>query len=375
VLTQLASTITRLRLARCLVLTAATFAGVGGVGLPASAEAAIPVTPLLDCVATPPAADTADAGTLTAYFGYQDTGPAFNILVGDLNQVFPGLQDQDQPTTFSHGSFPDAFNVQWDPSVIPTKNWELNTTIVTASADSTPCTAGATGPASDLTPTSATLTGLINSRDQATSYRFDWGTSTAYGQSTPAQTASDTQPQLESESLTGLAPATTYHYRLAADNSEVSTTGADGTFTTPSSPAAAGADIALTQGSVSSATIGRPFAYTLTVIDRGPAAATGVKVTDALPGGLTVLSSSASQGSCSGEANLTCAIGSLASGARATITIQVRPLTFANLTNTAFASGDQADPNVANNASITRLTPTFSWPTFARSGPARATRG
>jgi uncharacterized repeat protein (TIGR01451 family) len=367
--------VTRLRVARCSVLTAVALAGAGGVVLTASAQAAIPITPLLDCVATPPAGDSADAGTLTAYFGYQNTGPAFNVLVGDLNQVFPGEQDQGQPSTFSHGSFPDAFNVQWDPSVIPTWNWELNSTIITAAADSTPCIAGATGPASDLTPTSATLTGLINSRDQETSYHFDWGTSTAYGQSTPTQTTSDTQPQLESASLSSLAADTTYHYRLVSGNSEVSSTGVDGTFTTPSAPAPAGADIALTQGQPSSAAIGRPFAYTLTVIDHGPAAATGVKVTDALPGGLTVLSSSASQGSCHGTANVSCAIGSLASGASATITIQVRPLTLAGLTNAAFASADQADPNVANNASTTRVTPTLFRRTFAPRRPTRAGRG
>jgi uncharacterized repeat protein (TIGR01451 family) len=363
-----------LRLGRCSALTTVALVGAGGVVLTASAQAATPIAPLLDCVATPPAGDAADAGTLTAYFGYQNTGPAFNILVGDLNQVFPGEQDQGQPSTFSHGSFPDAFNVQWDPSVIPTWNWELNNTIITAAADSTPCIAGATGPASDLTPTSATLTGLINSRDQETSYHFDWGTSTAYGQSTATQATSETQPQLESASLGSLAADTTYHYRLVAGNSEVSSTGVDGTFTTPSAPAPAGADIALTQGQPSSAAIGRPFAYRLTVVDHGPAAATGVRVADALPGGMTLLSSSASQGSCRGTASLSCAIGSLARGVSATVTIRVRPFTLVSVTNTAFASADQADPNVANNVATTRLTPTLSWRMFARRRPGRAAR-
>jgi uncharacterized repeat protein (TIGR01451 family) len=365
----------RSRLARCSALTGVALAGVGGVVAPAFAQAAaIPITPLLDCVATPPAGDTADAGTLTAYFGYQNTGPSFNLLVGDLNQVFPyGQQDQGQPMTFSPGSFPDAFDLQFEPPIISSVNWELNGTIVTASADSTPCIAGATGPASDLTSTSATLTGLINSRDQATSYYFNWGTSTAYGQSTATQSTSNTQPQLESESLTGLAPDTTYHYQLIADNSEVSTAGADGTFTTPSSPTAAGADVALTQQQPISARVGQPFTYTLKVTDDGPATATDVSVTDALPSGLSPLSVSSSQGSCAEQANLNCAIGSLANGASATITIQIRPLTSASLTNTAFASADQSDPNVVNNASIARVTPTSSQRTSPRQMSPRKT--
>jgi uncharacterized repeat protein (TIGR01451 family) len=401
VLTRLTSLMGRSRLVRCSVLTVVALAGVGGVVVPASARAAIPITPLLDCVATP-AGDTAGAGTLTAYFGYQNTGPSFNLLTGDLNQLFPGEQDQGQPMTFSPGSFPDAFDIQFEPSVIPSVSWELNGTIVTASADSTPCIAGATGPASDLTSTSATLTGLISSRDQATSYYFNWGTSTAYGQSTATQSTSNTQPQLESESLTGLAAGTTYHYRLIADNSEVSTTGADGTFTTPSSPTVAGADgtpssptgagadgtpisptiagaegapspptvagadVALTQAQPVAARVGRPFAYKLTVTDHGPATASGVKVIDALPSGLTLLSSHSSQGSCAKQANLTCTIGALASGASVTITVQVRPLSSASLTNAAFASADQPDPDVANNAAVTRLKPTLPRRTPAR---------
>jgi hypothetical protein len=274
VLTQLASMMRRSRLTRCSALTGVALAGVGGVVLPASAQATISLAPVVDCVATPPVGDTADAGTLTAYFGYQDTSPSgYYIDTGELNEVGPfGLQDQGQPVDFSAGSFPDAFDIQFEPTIHSSVEWELNGTLVTATADSIPCIAGATGPASDLTSTSATLTGLINSRDQETGYYFNWGTSTAYGQSTATQSTSNTQPQLESESLTGLAPDTTYHYQLIADNSEVSTTGADGTFTTPSSPTvagadgtpspptAAGADIALTQTQPVAVRVGRPFA-------------------------------------------------------------------------------------------------------------------
>src|SRR5262249_21144737 len=72
--------------------------------------------------------------------------------------------------------------------------------------------------ATSVTPSSATLTGTIDDRGYNTSYRFECGKTSSYGQVTPdsgtlgqAGTASIGWP------VTGLDPATTYHYRLMAD--------------------------------------------------------------------------------------------------------------------------------------------------------------
>ena len=97
---------------------------------------------------------------------------------------------------------------------------------------------------------------------------------------------------------------------------------------------------------------GQNLAYLLQVTNNGPSSATGVTVTDTLPGGVTFLSATPSQGSCSGTGTLTCNLGTLVNGVTATITISVTvPLTAGTLTNTATVTGSPADPNSANNTS------------------------
>jgi uncharacterized repeat protein (TIGR01451 family) len=117
------------------------------------------------------------------------------------------------------------------------------------------------------------------------------------------------------------------------------------------------ADLAITKvDSADPSTAGRDLTYTLTVTNNGPNPATGVTVTDTLPSGITARSSSASQGSCSGTSTVTCALGDLASGASATVTIVVRPGSAGTITNTASVSGNQPDPDNANNSASQQTT-------------------
>ncbi len=91
-----------------------------------------------------------------------------------------------------------------------------------------------TGAATSVSLTSATLNGQVNPNGAATSYLFQYGTTTSYGSSTPAGSAGaarDTVPV--AATLTGLVPGHTYHYRIEASNSLGTTTGGDATFTTP----------------------------------------------------------------------------------------------------------------------------------------------
>jgi hypothetical protein len=87
--------------------------------------------------------------------------------------------------------------------------------------------------------TSATVTGTVNPNNATTTYEFQYGTTTSYTQQTIAQTlpASKTT-SIVSETLTGLTPGTTFHYRLVAlHGTSVSSAGADETFFTLPDPA------------------------------------------------------------------------------------------------------------------------------------------
>ncbi len=109
-----------------------------------------------------------------------------------------------------------------------------------------------------------------------------------------------------------------------------------------------GADLAITMTAPASVQTGANLTYTITVTNNGPLNATGVTVTDALPGGLS--GSNLSSG-CTGTTTITCAIGALNSGQSApAITITVTPNAAGTLTNTASVAGGQPDPNISNNS-------------------------
>jgi hypothetical protein len=78
--------------------------------------------------------------------------------------------------------------------------------------------------ASSADQTSLTLEAKINPSGFGTSYRFEWGTTTAYGHVAPIEfepfLGSGTEPILVKTKLTGLSPAGTYHYRVVATNSQ-----------------------------------------------------------------------------------------------------------------------------------------------------------
>ena len=95
-------------------------------------------------------------------------------------------------------------------------------------------TAGAT----ELTPTSVRFNGTVNPNGLVTTYRFEFGLTSSYGVATPMLTApaGNTLTQV-SNLINNLLPGTTYHYRIAATNSDGSAYGNDTVFATlPSIP-------------------------------------------------------------------------------------------------------------------------------------------
>ena len=108
--------------------------------------------------------------------------------------------------------------------------------------------------------------------------------------------------------------------------------------------------------------VGQNLTYTITVTNGGPATATGVTMSDTLPKNAGFGAVTWSQGSCTIKPEkrlVTCSLGSVAGGAKATVTIVVKPTSKGTITNTATASATQPDPNAANNSAtaVTTVTP------------------
>ena len=106
-----------------------------------------------------------------------------------------------------------------------------------AGADRTFSTVGAplaqTGPPQSVGPDTAVVTGTLATRGRATTWWFEYGTSTGYGKSTATKSAGSTSAnQPVSAQVTGLVPATVYHYRLVTKSDAGTARGADASFTT-----------------------------------------------------------------------------------------------------------------------------------------------
>jgi hypothetical protein len=83
----------------------------------------------------------------------------------------------------------------------------------------------------------ATLKGTVNPEGSVTSYYFEYGTTTSYGSKKPVageSTGPEAAALSVSQTPTGLAEGTTYHYRVVATSPEGTAYGADKTFKTNS---------------------------------------------------------------------------------------------------------------------------------------------
>ena len=92
--------------------------------------------------------------------------------------------------------------------------------------------------ASDVSATGATLSARIRPGFRPTTYHFEYGRTAAFGSSTPesASIGSDNNIYTASSAISGLQPATSYHFRVVASNEIGIADSAEGEFTTAAAP-------------------------------------------------------------------------------------------------------------------------------------------
>lgn len=87
-----------------------------------------------------------------------------------------------------------------------------------------------------VTAEAATMTASVEPRELPTTYSFEYGTTTAYGLTTPVTSLpSEVGEQSVTAAFSGLEPCTTYHYQVEAENEAneaVASLGGDQSFTT-----------------------------------------------------------------------------------------------------------------------------------------------
>jgi uncharacterized repeat protein (TIGR01451 family) len=120
----------------------------------------------------------------------------------------------------------------------------------------------------------------------------------------------------------------------------------------------AAADLSIAQtASTTTPVVGANLQLTVTVSNLGPLGATSATVSDVLPAGLQLVSSSPSQGSYSSTTGIW-TLGAVANGASAQLSFTTTATTTGSLVNTAtLASSAPNDPNAANNVASLTISP------------------
>jgi plastocyanin len=95
-----------------------------------------------------------------------------------------------------------------------------------------------TEPANPVKDTEATLNGKVNPSAQSTTYWFKYGTTATYDHETTHESLgfSDSSTHAKTANVTGLTAATTYHFRMFAENATGPSMGIDRSFTTAGPP-------------------------------------------------------------------------------------------------------------------------------------------
>ncbi len=103
-----------------------------------------------------------------------------------------------------------------------------------------------TGAPTGVDPNEAVFTATVDPNGADTTYKYEYGTTTAYGSTIASEDEAGVgaEPSEVEEGIADLKPSTTYHYRIVASSPAGTVVGADRAVTTPASSVGAGQEAA-----------------------------------------------------------------------------------------------------------------------------------
>jgi hypothetical protein len=220
---------------------------VPAAGLAAPAVAA--VVPQVTCVVYDPT-----TGLGGARLGYRNDGPGpVSIAPGSSGNFFsPPPVLRGQPGAFLPGEHRGAFTVLWNVADWPTLTWILDGSTVRATpaqpgaplCDALPPVAPAawTMPAEGVTPTGATLTGMVDPAGADVVWWFEHGTGDTLDTTTPEIAAAGVGPRAVAATVDGLPSGAGLRYRLVVRGPGGTVRGGERTVTTATAPGTGGPD-------------------------------------------------------------------------------------------------------------------------------------
>jgi uncharacterized repeat protein (TIGR01451 family) len=125
-------------------------------------------------------------------------------------------------------------------------------------------------------------------------------------------------------------------------------------ITDPNAPSGANLTLSVTDAP-DPVIVNNELTYSATITNNGPSSTAGVQMNILLPAGATFVSVSSSQGSCTGTATVNFQLNTLANGAKATVTLVLKPTATGGLSLTVSVSGSESDPGADNNT-VTSVT-------------------
>ena len=244
---------------------------------------------------------------------------------------------------------PDAVDVSMEMSTAPTTNARQNDPLVYTMRVVNTGSLPASGIAViDTLPTSVTFVSATTTQGSCS------------GAATVTCSIGDLAPGADATVTITVIPTQTMVFALLANTAAVTLNETDVSPANNSSTvyidvqaAIVYADLGVTMvASPTKVKRGQFATYTMTVTNSGPQSAQGVVLSDKFPPGFSSLKST--QGTCSGPGYIntstaSCSIGTLLSGAKATVTLTIKPQTTGTYTNTATVSSAANDSNAANN--------------------------